>query len=414
MPGSAHGGDPGARADALVVAALTAAVETSFSELRGSVRKTLVVVCTALVAVMAGARSGAGRLSLAALYRGLPLPSRPHSRENRLRRFLDNPRLEGRAVSTGLGRLLGRRAGRGFCPVLFDQTTVGEVQLLVAAVPCEGRAVPLALYTFTYPWQEALPSQNRLEEVFLQDVAQSLPPGLVPVFVGDRGYSRAALLATCLREGRWVVLRGRAGTVIEWQGQRRKLGELPAPAGRPVRYADVRYHAHQRVPVDVIAVHEPAFAEPWYLLVPSWTRPHWTPTEVVTVYRRRMQIEQSFRDFQTHLGIRGLQLKVRVAERLGRLLLAFCLAYALLVFLGLTPAGQAARADLEVLRRQPRHGTRRTLSVLSIAMLMLTHAQHTQRALRALATLLRAWTAGHAPAAFQGRGLPRALGPPAN
>jgi hypothetical protein len=69
------------------------------------------------------------------------------------------------------------------------------------------------------------------------------------------------------------------------------------------------------------------------------------------------------------------QLKVRVAERLGQLLFAFCRAYALLVCLGLTPAGQAARADLEVLRQQPRHGTRRTLSVLSIA--MLTHARHT-------------------------------------
>lgn len=69
MPGRVHGGGPGARADALVVAALTAAVETSFSELRRSVRKTLVLVCTALVAVMAGARGGAavqtpdGRLS---------------------------------------------------------------------------------------------------------------------------------------------------------------------------------------------------------------------------------------------------------------------------------------------------------------------------------------------------------------
>jgi len=38
------------------VAALTVAVETSFHELRRSVRKTLVLVCTALVTVMIGAR----------------------------------------------------------------------------------------------------------------------------------------------------------------------------------------------------------------------------------------------------------------------------------------------------------------------------------------------------------------------
>lgn len=91
---------------------------------------------------MTGARSGAGRLSRAALYRMLPVASHPHSRENRLRRFLDNRRLEGRAVITGLSRLLLARGGRGFWPVLIDQTRIGTVEALVAAAPFEGRAVP--------------------------------------------------------------------------------------------------------------------------------------------------------------------------------------------------------------------------------------------------------------------------------
>ena len=125
--------------------------------------------------------------------------------------------------------------------------------------------------------------------------------------------------------------------VVESQGRRLKLGEVPGRPGTAVRYPDVLYHAHRRVPVDVVVYHDPTFAAPWYLLVPCWTRSAWTPADVVRTYRRRMQIEQSFRDFKTHLGVRGLQLKVRVAERLGRLLLAFCLAYALLVLLGATP-----------------------------------------------------------------------------
>ena len=52
-----------------------------------------------------------------------------------------------------------------------------------------------------------------------------------------------------------------------------------------------------------------------------------------------MQIEQGFRDFKTHLGVRGLRLQVRVAERLGRLLVGFCLAYAVLLLLGSSPLG---------------------------------------------------------------------------
>jgi hypothetical protein len=55
----------------------------------------------------------------------------------------------------------------------------------------------------------------------------------------------------------------------------------------------------------------PWVRQPWYRLVPTWTRSHWTPAEVVAGSRRRMQIEQSFRDFKTDLGIRELQLKAR-------------------------------------------------------------------------------------------------------
>jgi len=408
--GAAERGGP----DAALVAALTVAIDGAFGELRRSVRKTLVLVCAALMAVLTAARGGAGRLSLGAVYRGLPVPTRPHSRENRLRRFLDNPRLDGRAVSTGLGRLLGARGVRGFWPVLVDQTAIGPVQALVAAVPCQGRALPLLVYTFEYPWRDRVASQNRLEEIFFTDLVASVPARCVPVLVGDRGYCRARLLQRFQQAGTWMLVRGRSGTVIEVQGRRQKLAALAAPPRRAVRYPDVRYHAHQRVPVDVVVYHDPAFREPWYLLVPCWTRPAWTPAEIVAVYRRRMQIEQSFRDFKTHLGVRGLQLKARVAERLGRLLLAFCLAYAVLLLLGLTPAAQRARADLEILRRRPRHGTRRTLSVLSIAMQMLSHARHVRRAFAALLRLLLRWAGGHPALPLPRLTLRGAIGPPRN
>lgn len=93
------------RLDGALAEAVVLALDSSFGELRKSVRKTLALVCTGLITLMAAARAGNGRLSLAALYRVLPVAARPHSRENRLRRFLDNRRLEGRAVSTGLGVL---------------------------------------------------------------------------------------------------------------------------------------------------------------------------------------------------------------------------------------------------------------------------------------------------------------------
>ena len=76
----------------------------------------------------------------------------------------------------------------------------------------------------------------------------------------------------------------------------------------------------------MIALHDPAFHEPWWLLVPSDSDTILPTALVVQLYRERMQVEHTFRDFKTHLGLRGLALRVRIADRTGRLLLAFCLA----------------------------------------------------------------------------------------
>src|SRR2546425_583212 len=126
-----------------------------------------------------------------------------HAREKRLRRFLENRRLDPRGVTDGLARLIFGRRGRGLWSILFDQTKSGATQALLAGVPFEGRALPLAVYTFDYPWQEATArSQNRLEEIFLLDVESALPVGARGVFIGDRGYARAALFRHCGQQGR--------------------------------------------------------------------------------------------------------------------------------------------------------------------------------------------------------------------
>ena len=59
------------------------------------------------------------------------------------------------------------------------------------------------------------------------------------------------------------------------------------------------------------------------------------------------------------------------AARLGRLLLAFALAYTCLALLGASDWAQTHRRRFETLRCKPRHGTRRTLSVLLLGMLLL-------------------------------------------
>jgi hypothetical protein len=176
--------------------------------------------------------------------------------------------------------------------------------------------------------------------------------------------------------------------MITYQGKRMKLGKLHAPLRKALRYQNVLYHAHRKVPVDVIVYYDPAYQEPWYLLVPVAYRRLLETDLVVDLYRERMQIEQSFRDFKTHLGLRGLNLQVDIAPRMGRLLLTFCLAYILCVLLGESSLGQQARRGFEIPRRMARHGTRRTLSALSIAMLILSHPKWVQRAIALLLKII--------------------------
>jgi hypothetical protein len=375
--------------------ALHSLLETRFCRLSKPVRTNLAAVTLAFVRVMSTARSGNGHLSLALLARALATQGTPHAREKRLHRFLKNPNVDSLTVASSLGDLLLAER-QGFCPVILDQSKSGSAQALVAAVPYAGRALPLAWYTFAYPMKALVPrSQNQLEEIFLLEVAESVPPHVIPVWIADRGYCRASLLEQSEREGRCYSIRGRSGTIISYQGRRMKLRQLPCKPWEVTCYHDVVYHAHRQLRVDVIAYYEPGYKDPWYLLVPVSARTIISSDVVVTLYRERMQIEQSFRDFKTHLGMRGLRLQVDVAARMGRLMVAFCLAYVLCVLLGEPTLGYQARAAFEIPRRSPRHGTSRTLSALMIATLMLSHPDWAHQSLLLLHELIRHAATGH-------------------
>jgi hypothetical protein len=368
--------------------ALSELMKVRFSGLSRPIRKNLVVLTFAFILVLSAVRSGQGRLSLAALARALPTQGTAHAREKRLHRFLKNPRLDFRTVTSSLATIL-LPPGKQFCPVILDQTKSGSAQALLAAIPYAGRSLPLACYTFAYPLTEpALKSQNQLEHIFLLDTEASFPPGITAVWIADRAYARSLLLQQSEQEQRPYIVRGRKETIITYQGRRMKLGQLYAPSRKALRYKNVLYHAHRKVPVDVIVYYDPTYAEPWYLLVPVAYRKLLETDLVVDLYRERMQIEQSFRDFKTHLGLRGLNLQIDIAPRMGRLLLAFCLAYILCVLLGESPLGEQARRGFEIPRRIARHGTRRTLSALSIAMLILSHPAWIERAIALLLKII--------------------------
>ena len=352
----------------------------------------LALLTVAMLQLWRGARSGHGGLTLCALSRTLPLDEREKARSKRLYRLLRNAALDGTELTPLLVRLALGDAPRGWIPIVLDQTTIRGTQVLMAGVRVAHRVLPVAFTCFEY--ETIRTSQNVLEESLLLLIASCLPPGCKPVFVMDRGYARASLLKLLRSLNLPFVLRGRSNTIVRVGGQRRSLGRLSRRTGRARRYTNATYQNTAQEAVDIVVFHDPTFKEPWFLLVPAGSAAHLPTDEVVDLYRDRMHIELTFRDWKTHLGVRGLRLEVDAAPRLGRLLLALSLAYILAVLLGSGPLAARVRTHAEVLRTTPRHGTRRRLSALSIGILALSLQRFVTLARDELERLLTAFECG--------------------
>lgn len=354
-------------------------IDTCFAGLHRPIRTNLACLVEAFVTLTSLLRSCNGELSLASVARALPLPTSFKDRYKRLNRFLDNRLFDPQGVAQGLFAVVVGHHPRGTIPVLLDQSTVGDAQLLLAGVPFAGRVLPLGLMTFTYadirnrPTREK--SQNFVERLFFLQLLEAAA-GAALCFILDRGYARVSLMRDLLTEpGATFILRTRRSVTIERDKGPRvtrcPIGSLKVRPGRPLRLAGIRYRGDKPIELDLVIYYELGHQEPWYLLVPPHSRARLSDDDVVALYRQRMRIEQGFRDFKTHLGLRGLRLQVRISERIQRLLLAFTLAYALVVALGVSQLADEARARLEDARATPRHGTVRVLSARSVAALLL-------------------------------------------
>ena len=368
-----------------LLSAIRQLVDTHFSGLRRPVRKNLARLTGAFLQLASSVRFGYGGLHLTSIARVLPEGKKFKSSYKWLSRFLKCKYFDASSLAECmLTVVLGKKPPR-WVIVLVDQTSVNGVEVVNAAIPFQGRAVPVAWVDFEYPWEKVFPtSQNTIERYLLTWLEQAVPPGVRLILVFDRGYARAELIKDLKEGGQPFLIRARRNVVVQTKlhGRRRwrSLGRLPHRTGHPIRYTHVLYHSQKAEPVDVIVYREKGFREPWFLIVPPDSE-SWLPTkEVVRLYRQRMQIEQCFRDWKSHLGLRGLHLEVDRSERLLRVLMGFTLAYLIVLLLGSDPLAEKLRPYFEQERRKLRHGTRKILSVLSIALHVLSDPRWQQQA----------------------------------
>lgn len=358
--------------------------------LRITILKNIALVTHGLLTLFSGARGSNGWLSKAALARCLPLGTGPKGREQRLYRFLKNSRLTPEILIPLHVALVCGLKSVGRLPMILDQTSIRGIPTLLIGLVFEGRVLPVAFSCYTYSLIQK--SQNILEHALILAVMSCFPVESRPLLIMDRGYGRVGLLIKLGLEGIPYLVRTKDNVIVYFQGKPIALRRFHVKPGQMRRFK-VLYHSKKKLPLDLIVFLGKGYRETWYLLVPPGIP--LTTKEIVDLYAKRMSIEQGFRDWKTHLGIRGLVfLGDNPAPRLTRLLLTFSLTYLLCLALGSTEEAQAVRAFVEIPRRKPRHGTRRTLSVLLIGILRLSLPKFRNHAFRELSTMIKLLSSG--------------------
>ncbi len=274
---------------------------------------------------------------LSELARALPGPTAHHHKKKRLYRFLSQGRWEPFSLLLGVLPRVLERFGfrRGRVPLGLDWTPLRpEEQALVAAIPCQGRGIPLLVWATSWTQIRRGTGRPDLEQAFVRHLVSALPAEVEPVLLADRGFGHVrflrflqGLVRTLGRQVHFVVrLPGKIE--VEHRGRSGLLGEWPLSPGEKLLLEGAWLRRDRAVRVNLVLVWQEGQKEPWFLATDLED-----PQEAIRLYRQRAWIDELFRDWKSHFGLE--ESRVASVERLERLLVGLVVAYWVLAWVGL-------------------------------------------------------------------------------
>lgn len=209
----------------------------------------------------------------------------------------------------------------------IDGSEVGRGCMgMVISLIYQKRAIPLVWTVFQRPKGHAS-SEEHIELV--QRVIEVLPEESRITFLGDGEFDSVQLQRFIQATENWeYVCRTAKNTIIYTDGERLSLDELAVMPGDCNSHPDVAFTEQGFGPVHVVIVWDEENAEPIYLvtnLLLADEARHW--------YLLRMRIETFFSD-QKSRGFNIHKSHVSDPVRLARILIAACLAYVWMIYLG--------------------------------------------------------------------------------
>lgn len=284
---------------------------------------------SAMISGIVGSRSTnlpaiAGKVPVGAGSRG----AKTESRVRRFERWLRNKAVESETFFLPFAKALLVSLSHAPLVLAIDGSIVGRgCMTLMLSLVYKQRALPVA-WIVAKRRKGHFPERIHME--LIAKVQGLIPEGARVVVLGDGEFDGIDLQALMKRSGWEYVLRTSKTTTLTWEGEE-------------FRYDDVTEHVTPGEVYDVPGVlftqrkFGPVLAVTWWRkdckepihLVTNMT----SPEEACSYYRKRFKIETLFSDQKS----RGFHLhKSHLSDpvRLSRLLIATCLAYCWIVYLG--------------------------------------------------------------------------------
>lgn len=279
---------------------------------------------------LAGMMSGivrSGKSQLRAMAKKAPDKSKVESRIKRFSRYLQNETIDAQTYFMPfLEALLAGLARSGPLVLAIDGSEVGRNCLaLVVSVIYQKRALPLAWVVFTGS-KGHFPEETHCQLV--QAVKPLLPEESDVIFLGDGEFDGNQLQADITNNGWQYVCRTAKNRLIEDDGDQFALDEIHLQPGDCLSLPNVHVTQDKYGPVLVVAWWRRDSKEPIYL-VSNMT----LAEEACYWYGKRFRIETFFSD-QKSRGFHLHKSHISDPERISRLLIAACLAYIWIIYLG--------------------------------------------------------------------------------
>lgn len=254
--------------------------------------------------------------------------AKPESRVKRLSRWLDNEHIKEEIYFLPYAELLLQCLSLETLVLVMDGSVVGRgCCALMISVIYKGRALPLAWRVRQVP-KGHFPEDFHINLVEL--VMSVIPEGTEVVFLGDGEFDGIDLQEVMNDSGWFYACRTAKSTVATWEGIQFNLDLLGSSIkpGMLIELKEVQFTRNAYGPVMVMCCWAKDEAEPLYLVSNLSVA-----EEAIKYYQKRFRIETFFSD-QKSRGFNIQKSHLEDPQRLSRLLIASCLAYIWIVYLG--------------------------------------------------------------------------------